>query len=409
VKPNSHANILPFGEIFGLTILSILLLVSPLSRAQEHQFSECIADWQRLAIHNGLSTSTIEEVIPSLRHLPDIIGYDRAQPEFIQTFAQYLNKRVTPGRIDRGQELLQEHAEFLAKLTKQYGVPGRYLIAFWGLETNFGRYLGKMPTLSSLATLACDPRRSDYFTDELFAALTLMEQESLSASQMQGSWAGAMGHTQFMPSSYQLYAIDGDGDGHINLWKSEHDALASGANFLKELGWQAEQRWGREVILPTDFPYEKSGLHNRQPLGYWNDLGVTKTSGNQLSSLDLLASIIVPAGHRGPAFLVYPNFHVIMRWNNSESYALAVGLLADQVTGQPPLTNPPSLNESALSVQTIKQIQTKLNELMFDAGLPDGIMGPNTRAALRDFQTANNLIADGYPDKATLAKLGITH
>lgn len=394
--------------IHKLTLLSLLLLLSPVSQAQERPFSECITDWQKLAIHNGLSTSTIEEVIPSLKHLPEIIGYDRAQPEFVQTFAQYLNKRVTPARIDRGQQLLEEHTDFLAELTKQYGVPGRYLVAFWGLETNFGRYLGKMPTLSSLATLACDPRRSDYFTDELFAALTLMEQESLSVSQMQGSWAGAMGHTQFMPSSYQLYAIDGDGDGGINLWKSEHDALASGANFLNQLGWQAEQRWGREVILPADFPYAKSGLHNRQPLSYWNDLGVTKTNGKPLSSLDLLASIIVPAGHRGPAFLVYPNFHVIMRWNNSESYALAVGLLADQVTGQPPLTNPPSLSESALSVETIKQIQTKLNDLMFDAGLPDGIMGPNTRAALRDFQTTNKLIADGYPDKTTLAKLGIT-
>jgi membrane-bound lytic murein transglycosylase B len=390
-----------------LIILSLLMLGTPFSHAQERLFSECISDWQKLAIHNRLATSTVEEVIPSLRHLPEIIGYDRAQPEFVQTFAQYLNKRVTPGRIDRGQELLQEHAEFLQQLTKQHGVPGRYLVAFWGLETNFGRYLGKMPTLSSLATLACDPRRSDYFTDELFVALTLMERESLSASQMQGSWAGAMGHTQFMPSSYQLYAIDGDGDGRINLWQSKHDALASGANFLKHLGWQAEQRWGREVVLPDDFPYAKSGLHNRQPLSYWNNLGVTKTNGNKLASLDLVASVIVPAGHTGPAFLVYPNFHVIMRWNNSESYALAVGLLADQVAGQPPLTNPPSLSEAPLSLQTIEQVQTRLNELQFDAGLPDGIMGPNTRAALRDFQTASNLIADGYPDQRTLKKLKV--
>ena len=390
-----------------LIILSLLILGSPHLHAQERLFSECISDWQKLAVHNGLATSTVEEVIPSLRHLPEIIGYDRAQPEFVQTFAQYLNKRVTPGRIDRGQELLQEHAEFLQQLTRQHGVPGRYLVAFWGLETNFGRYLGKMPTLSSLATLACDPRRSDYFTDELFVALTLMERESLSASQMQGSWAGAMGHTQFMPSSYQLYAIDGDGDGRINLWQSEHDALASGANFLKHLSWQAEQRWGREVVLPDGFPYAKSGLHNRQPLSYWDNLGVTKTNGNKLASLDLVASVIVPAGHTGPAFLVYPNFHVIMRWNNSESYALAVGLLADQIAGQPPLSNPPSLKEVPLRLQTIKQIQTRLNDLMLDAGLADGIMGPNTRAALRDFQTANNIIADGYPDKSTLDRLNI--
>jgi len=386
-------------------LLGLLILGSPLGHAQERKFSECIADWQKTAIHNGLSTSTIEEVIPSLKHLPKIIGYDRAQPEFTQTFAQYLNKRLTPGRIDRGQQLLQEHAGFLQQLTRQHGIPGRYLISFWGLETNFGHYMGKMPTLSSLATLACDPRRSAYFTDELFTALALMERESLSTTKMQGSWAGAMGHTQFMPSSYQQYAIDGDGDGRIDLWQSERDALASGANFLKHLGWQPEQRWGREVILPDNFPYAKSGLHNRQLLSYWANLGVKKTNGTTVSPLDVMASIIVPAGHTGPAFLVYPNFHVIMRWNHSESYALAVGLLADQITGQHPLANPPSLDEAPLSLQTVKHIQASLNDLQFDAGMPDGIMGPNTRAALRDFQSANNIIADGYPGKLTLEKL----
>ncbi|MCW8963873.1 MAG: lytic murein transglycosylase [Gammaproteobacteria bacterium] len=382
-------------------ILTLLIFGSPLASAQGRLFSECIADWQRQGRSAGLSASTVDKVIPSLRHLPDIIRYDRAQPEFTQTLAQYLDKRVTPARIDRGQALLEQYSDFLAELTKQHGVPGRYLIAFWGLETNFGRHLGKMPTLSSLATLACDPRRSAYFTDELFTALSLMERESFTPAQMRGSWAGAMGHTQFMPSAYQQYSIDGDDDGRIDLWHSKRDALASGANFLKHLGWHAEQLWGREVRLPDDFPYAESGLSNRQPVSYWRSLGVTKTNRSPLPDIERRASILVPAGHTGPAFLVYPNFDVIMKWNRSESYAIAVGLLADQIAGLGPLSRPPSLAERPLSLPALKQIQSRLNSLGFDAGEPDGVMGPNTRAALSAFQTSSGLIADGYPDPAT--------
>jgi membrane-bound lytic murein transglycosylase B len=380
----------------------LLLLTSTTSiNAQVRDFSDCISDWQQQGQSIGLKPSTIDEVIPSLRHMPKIIGYDRAQPEFTQTFAQYLDRRLTPARIDYGQTLLTQHAEFLSGLTRQYGVPGRYLVAFWGLETNYGSYLGKMPTLSSLATLACDPRRSAYFTEELFAALSLMERESFTPNQMRGSWAGAMGHTQFMPTAYRQYAIDGDADGSIDLWHSQYDALASGANFLKHLGWQAEQRWGREVILPAGFPYQETGLNQRRPLREWAGLGVTTTTGASLPDDELSAAILLPAGHRGPAFVVYPNFDVIMKWNRSESYALAVGLLADQVSGMGELANPPSLTERSLSRQELVALQTRLNSLGYDAGEPDGVMGPKTRAALRAYQASTGLVADGYPDNQT--------
>ena len=263
------------------------------------------------------------------------------------------------------------------------------------METNFGSYLGKMPTLDSLATLACDPRRSKYFTEELYQALLLMERESLRASQMRGSWAGAMGHTQFMPSAYRRYAIDGDGDMRIDLWRSRFDALASAANFLQQLGWNPDYGWGEQIVLPGAFPFAESGLKNRKPVSYWAGLGVRSANGEPLTDSDTPAAILLPAGHTGPAFLVLPNFDVIMRWNNSESYALAVGLLADRIAGLPPLVSPPSLSEPALHKQEVWAIQTRLNELGYDAGEPDGVMGPNTRAALRAYQQASGMVADG--------------
>lgn len=390
-----------------LVILIICLLATPLASAQQRSFSECLSDWQQQAQSLELSDSTIESVIPSLEHIAAVIRYDRKQPEFTQTFAQYLNRRLTPDRIDRGYELLQEHTEFLAELSSRHGVPGRYLVAFWGLETNFGNYLGDMPTLSSLATLACDQRRSEFFTNELFTALKVMERESLTVKQMQGSWAGAMGHTQFMPSTYQQYAIDGDDDGRINLWRSERDALASGANFLKQLGWQREQRWGREVKLPDNFPYAEARLNNRQSLTYWSDIGITLTNNDPLPIADQLAAVIIPAGHTGPAFLVYPNFNVIMNWNRSTSYALSVGLLADRIAGAGPLSRPPSQTEKALSRQRIKQLQQKLNTLGFDSGKPDGVMGYLTRNAIRSFQSTHDLIADGYPGEKIFSVLAL--
>ncbi|TNF96041.1 MAG: lytic murein transglycosylase [Gammaproteobacteria bacterium] len=382
-------------------VFVLTLVCSPFAMGQATEFSQCIVNLQGKAREAGLSAKVVDEVLVNLRHMPRVIEYDRAQPEFTQTFADYLNRRVTPARIDRGQLLLDEYYEFLNGLTDKYGVPGRYLIAFWGLETNFGRYLGKMPTLDSLATLACDERRSDFFTEELLTALSLLQRESLDPEQMQGSWAGAMGHTQFMPSSYYQYAVDGDNNGQVNLWDSENDALASGANFLKHLGWQAGERWGREVLLPDNFPFEESGLNNRRPLQYWNDLGVRLTNKSTLPTINIEAAVIVPAGHTGPAFLVYRNFDVIMRWNRSEYYALAVGLLADRITGAGPLLRTPSTDEKALSRRTIKSMQERLNELGYDAGDPDGVMGPATQSALRAFQISAGLIADGYPDNRT--------
>ena len=378
-----------------------------LASAQDAEFSQCIAGLQDRARAEHLPAWVVDDVMAKLEPQPRVIELDRAQPEFTQTFADYLYRRVTPGRIEQGRQLLNEYRQFLAELTSSYGVPGRYLIAFWGLETNFGANLGAMPTLDSLATLACDQRRSDYFADELITALTLLNRESLAPGEMRGSWAGAVGHTQFMPSAYLKYAIDGDHDGHINLWKSKRDALASAANFLANLGWVRGARWGREVLLPDDFPYAQTGLANRQPLSHWVGLGVTRVDKRRLPEADMQAAILLPAGHTGPAFLVYGNFNVIMKWNRSEFYGLTVGLLADRLIGAGGLARPPSTSEQALSRATIERMQDRLNHLGFEAGSVDGVMGPATRTALRAFQKSAGIIADGYPDNSTLSALAV--
>lgn len=348
------------------------------------------------AAEAGVPEKIRKEVLGKASFLTKIISYDRNQPEFVQTLETYFNKRVTDWRVNKGREMLAKHAEFLASLTATYGVPPSYLIAFWGLETNYGSYKGKIPTINSLVTLACDQRRSDYFAGELVQALLLMDRENLSVGDMRGSWAGAMGHTQFMPSAYMLYAKDGDNDGKRDLWNSELDALASAANFLVKLGWKTGFKWGREVSLPKVFDYQLAGKDSRQPISFWARKGVMSASGNKLEHSDVSSSLIIPSGYTGPIFLVYDNFDVILRWNNSEYYGIAVGHLADRIAGYPRLSKPfPKLPN--FTVAQMKQLQTKLKELGFDVGKPDGILGPATRSGIRGFQLSKEMIADGYP------------
>jgi membrane-bound lytic murein transglycosylase B len=364
-------------------------------------FGQCVANLQGQAVQAGISAEVIHNALGSARYLPKVIGYDRAQPEFVQTFTEYFSTRVTAGRIDKGQALLEKHRTFLAKLTQTYGIPGHYLVAFWGLETNFGSYKGKMPIIDSLVTLACDPRRSDYFSQELLQALRLMDREKISVASMLGSWAGAMGHTQFMPSAYLLYAIDGDGDGKVDLWNSEQDALASAANFLQHLGWKNGFKWGREVQLLEQFDYQLAGKGRAQPMAFWAEQGVSQSNGQPLAKVAIDAALVIPAGHTGPAFLIYANFETILGWNNSEFYGIAVGHLADRIAGKPGLSKTlPDLPKYSLA--QMKQLQQSLNLLGFDVGEADGILGPATRNGVRAFQASSRMIADGFPDKKVL-------
>jgi membrane-bound lytic murein transglycosylase B len=362
-------------------------------------FEECKVNLAGIAKERGVSATRIATEIPKLSQIPKVLEYDRNQPEFVQTFPSYYSARVNDWRIEKGRAALTEKKEFLAELTRKYGIPGHYLLAFWGLETNFGNYKGKMSTLDSLATLACDPRRSEYFTGELMLALKLMDRESLSKEQMIGSWAGAMGHTQFMPTAYTKYAIDGDGDGKVDLWNSEKDALSSAANFLNKLGWKPGLRWGREVVLPSGFDYAKAS-NIKKPISHWDSLAITKANNTSIGQLEIPAKLIIPAGHEGPAFLTYHNFDVILRWNNSEFYGIAVGQLANRILGNDELSKPlPDLPK--YSISQMAQMQRKLNSMGIDVGGADGIIGPATRAGIREFQSRNNMIADGFPSTAT--------
>ncbi|GAA0855715.1 lytic murein transglycosylase [Aliiglaciecola litoralis] len=383
-----------------------LLAMSHNAMSQEGQleanFAQCVAQIEQQANAAGISSQVIEHALGDVTKIDKVLEYDRNQPEFVQTFPAYLNKRVTPWRIDKGREMLAKHQDLLARLTQQYGVPAHYLVAFWGLETNFGNYKGKMPIIDSLATLACDPRRSQFFTQELLVALQLMQREQLDKSKMLGSWAGAMGHTQFMPSAYLNYAVDGDGDSKVDLWDSEADALSSAANFLNQLGWQSGFIWGREVLLPDSLDYALAGKDQRKSLSQWSQLGLTRTNHSPLPESEVDASLILPTGAKGPAFLVYKNFDVIMRWNNSESYALAVGYLADLLIGKAPWHTPlPDLKSYPIS--QMKDLQTNLNALGFDVGEADGIAGPATRKGIRAFQKSVDLTADGYPSPEVFA------
>ncbi|QPG05460.1 lytic murein transglycosylase [Salinimonas marina] len=391
------------GKTMGLLWASLLVCGGA---AAAENFEQCKTRLFNQAVAQGVAKSVATEAFDSINYVERVIELDRSQPEFVTTFPSYYSKRVTDWRINKGRELLKQHQPLLTRLEDEYGIPKHYLLAFWGLETNFGSYKGKMPVLSSLATLACDKRRSRYFTGELMTALKLIEREKLSTDAMVGSWAGAMGHTQFMPSAYYRYATDGDNDGLANLWESIPDALTSAANFLNNLGWEPGFRWGREVVLPQNFDYRQSGYSNRQSVSQWRQAGLTRPGDKTLPDSEVSAYVVVPAGHQGPAFLAYPNFRTIMRWNNSEFYAIAVGKLADQIAGGKGLSaSLPDL--PAYSRDDIMQLQKTLNSKGFDVGKPDGILGPATRAGIRDYQIANDMVADGFPAKQIMQQLKV--
>jgi len=369
----------------------------------EADFAACTAHLKQEAQRAGISADVSNDVLDNVQWVEQVIELDRQQPEFTTTFSDYYNKRVTPARVKRGRELMKEHAALLRSISDRYGIPAHYLVSFWGMETNFGSFLGKMNIPDSLATLACDERRSKFFTAELISAMRIIEAGDASRESMIGSWAGAMGHVQFMPSAFLRYAVDGDGDGHRDLWGSIPDALASAGNFLAMLGWQPGLRWGREVLLPAGFDYAQATRDIKKPLRAWSRAGVTDAFGNRLPDIDLPGSILVPGGAQGPAFVVYDNFDVIMRWNSSEYYALSVGRLADRIAGAGSLTRPPPEDGLRLSRETVMTLQIHLNQLGYNTGTPDGILGSGTRRALREFQRDRNLVADGYPSEQVIA------
>lgn len=355
------------------------------------------------AAQKGVSASTLDKALTGLQPVPRVIELDRRQPEFSQTFWKYLTTRVNSTRIQRGRALLQKHADLLARVEKRFGVQPRFLVAFWGLESNFGDYTGVFPALGAIATLAHDPRRSDFFRDQLMAALGLVDGGHV-APDIKASWAGAMGQTQFIPTTYRDFALDFDGDNKRDLWGSLPDIFASSANYLARSGWQGDRTWGREVKIPKDLDLDLVGLSVKKKLADWQKLGVRRIDGRNLPTVDVEASLVLPSGYNGPAFLVYQNYRSILIWNRSTLYAIAVGHLADRLAGGPELQSPRTA-ETALSRNDVIFIQNKLTDLGFDTGGADGIVGSNTRKAIKDFQKSVNLPADGFPSAGFLERL----
>jgi len=397
-------------SIFLSVVLGCVSCFSPLISAQTVSepmlFEQCKERFNHQAITQGYSAN-IQEIIKNLKPIERVITLDKTQPEFAQSFAQYVDKRVSEYHIEKGRELLKTHRPLLTELHKIYGIPPQYLVSFWGLETVFGKHKGKMSVLNSIATLACDKRRSDYFTSELFDLFTLIDKDVVHVEQLQGSWAGAMGHMQFMPSAYSKYAIDGDNDGKVDVWQSERDALTSAANYLQQIGWHSKERWGREVKLPSNFDFEMIEYDKTYPLSMFADLGVKTADEKPLPKYDVQAELVLPNGHQGHAFLVYQNFNVIMKWNLSKNYALSVGILADKLVGSAGVSSLKQAKPLAYSRTQMEKLQETLNALGFESGKPDGIWGPNSRKAIRKYQIKNQLVADGFPNKEVFEKLGL--
>jgi membrane-bound lytic murein transglycosylase B len=359
------------------------------------------------ALRRGISQATVTQAFAGLTPNPRVVELDGRQPEFSQTFWRYLDGAISEARVNKGRALMQQNAGLLAKLERTYGVPGRYLVAFWGMETDFGRNTGDFSVVRSLATLAYDGRRGAYFRGEMFDALTILDQRDIDTAHMTGSWAGAMGQTQFMPSAFLKYAVDQDGDGRKNIWTSVPDALGSVANYMKSVGWDGSHGWGGEVRLPARFDAALASLDTDatetvKSTAQWNALGVRRADGGALPGTDGPAALILPAGIAGPAFLVSGNYRAILKYNHSTFYAIAVGYLADRLGGAAPLTAQHQPGEP-LKRDDILALQQGLSSLGLQPGTPDGVAGTATRQAVRAFQKANGLPPDGFIDLRLIA------
>ena len=384
----------------------ILSLFVPALLAQENEqsFAGWLAELRAEARELGISEATLRK-LDNLQPLERVMELDSSQPEFVQTFTRYLGLRVTPNQVARGQSLLQQHSVLLEQVRQRYGVQPHYLVAFWAVESNYGRSTGGFSVLEALATLAFDPRRADFFRRQLLTALQIIDDGHIQAERMSGSWAGAMGQLQFMPNIFYQYGIDGDQDGRIDIWNSLPDIFHSAANFLSQSGWRGDERWGREVLLTEDFDFSLTGPSTRKPLQEWRDLGVTQLNGAPIPvAAGMEASVILPAGAQGPAFLGYANFRTTMTYNPSTFYALTVGHLADRYAGSGPVQRMPE-NETAMSVADVRELQELLNRNGFDSGEPDGRVGRQTRAAIRAYQQSAGLPIDGYASVALLQAL----
>jgi lytic murein transglycosylase len=366
-------------------------------------FNAWLADLEREAVAQGISQSTIAQAAPYLTYDQRIVNIDRGQRVFTQTFLEFSDRMAAAYRIQRGQALIKTYAPVFSRIEQQYGVPAAVIVSFWGLESDFGANMGNYHSLPSLVSLAYDCRRADRFRAQLLDALRLIQRGDLRPDEMIGSWAGELGQTQMMPSEYYKYAVDYDGDGKRNLLRSVPDVLASTANYLVGLGWKRGEPWLTEVRLPANLPWNEADLDIQLPRAKWAAYGVTLADGRPLPADSLAASLLLPMGRLGPAFLVYANFQIYLQWNNSLIYSTTAAYLATRIAGAGPLHrgNPPP----ALPFADVKTIQTMLAHAGYDVGAIDGFLGLKTRQAVKAMQQKYDLPADSYPTAELLARM----
>lgn len=320
----------------GMMALGLQLAASS-GRAEDAAvagFAPFISGVKQEAEAKGIRPEILEQAFANVSHIDKIIELDRRQPEFTMTFKDYMSRVVSKAKVDKGRKMLAENRVILAQIEKNYGVQAKYVVALWGIETDYGRVTGGYPVVGALSTLAFDGRRSAYFRGELMNALQILNEGHIAPADMQGSWAGAMGQCQFMPSSFLRFAADWNGDGRRDIWTTRADVLASAANYLSQSGWKGDQTWGRPVRLPANFSKSLVGLDTRKPLAEWQRLGIRDIRGHALPKAALEASLVMPDNGDGAAFLVYDNFRTTLKWNRSTFFALAVGHLAERIGGQ---------------------------------------------------------------------------
>ncbi len=395
--------------IIALLCISSFLLVKPLLASEESNSGVSFIQWQQefklLALKSGVQEEIFNQAFAQLKLNQNVLKLDRSQPEFSWSIWKYIDNATTKGRIKKAKAILKKHHNLFTEVSKEYHVPAEIIVAIWGMESDFGGNYGNMNVIESLATLAYAGKRKQFAQKELLIALQILQKEKIDPNEMIGSWAGAMGHPQFMPSSFQKYAVDFNFDRKRDLWNSLDDAFASIANYMQSSGWRKNQTWGVEVILPDDFDWQRQAKFNprneRLMVSEWRLWGIRPVLDNSFQNEDQLAELFLPAGHRGPAFLIFDNFKVIKKYNLSLSYSLAVGLLATAIKnnnsgGDDLLVGKWPRNDKPLSRSDKMQLQIFLNQQGFEAGKVDGKVGSKTRRAIRAWQLKNALAADGY-------------
>lgn len=366
----------------------------------DERFARWLAGFRVQARAAGIDEATLDAALAGARYLPRVVEQDRAQSEFTRAVWDYLDRAVSPARVARGGERLPLADAAAAR----FGVPAAVLVAIWGIESDYGQFSGDIPVVSALATLGVDGRREAWARSELLAALRIVRAGDVVPERLLGSWAGAIGQNQLLPSNFLAYAVDGDGDGRRDLWTDIADVTASTAHLLARAGWRADEPWAAEVRLPEGFDLARADGALRQDSAAWAAEGVRAADGSALPAI-ADAVIHLPAGARGPAFLAGANFRALLRYNNALSYALAVGLLSQRLAGGPGVLAAWPRDLAPLSRSQLKALQEALNARGFDSGAADGVLGPATRGALRRWQRSTGLPADGYPTLELLQRL----